>query len=121
MRWSQEQLDQYLMAKTSVTTNQTVKIEADLIPESKLQEKVERYLREKNYYFFHDRSRGVNKPGHPDIVAALPGGRVLWLELKTSKGKMSKEQKSTRLTLLALEQKFYEIRSFKAFLEVINL
>ena len=30
--------------------------------------------------------------GMPDLTVLLPGGKVLWLELKSSKGKLSKAQ-----------------------------
>ena len=43
-----------------------------------------------------------NKPGMPDIVACLPGGRFLGLELKSEKGRQSPEQKQAQASIEAL-------------------
>jgi hypothetical protein len=76
--------------------------EAHLGREADLQAEVEDWLTECGYYWFHDRSRGKNKPGHPDLVVALPRSVTAWIELKTKTGSMSKEQKEVAMRLGAL-------------------
>lgn len=121
MRWTQDQYDNYLAQARGPFARQTVEIEEpDTGPERKLQERIETYLKQEGFYFFHDRSRGANKAGQPDLVVALYEGRVLWLELKSKHGRLSPEQIMTRRMLLALGQEFYEIRSFKVFLNIIQ-
>ena len=88
--------------------------------ESDLQEKIGKYCREHGFPFYHDRSRKKNAPGFPDLVIALKGGRTLWLELKSKKGVMLKEQKEWRLQLLALEHEHHICRSYKHFLSIVN-
>jgi hypothetical protein len=117
MRWSQDQLDAY-QAK-SLAVKQEEQLEPDPGPEWKLQSKIEKYLKENGLYFIHDRSRGANRAGQPDLVVAVHGGRTVWIELKSSKGRMDRDQILTRQMLLALGHEFYEIRSFKAFLGVV--
>jgi hypothetical protein len=116
MRFTQEE---YLAYKAK---NNELKYtdDADEGKESKLDLKIARYIKDNGLYGFHDRSRGINKAGHPDWVIALPNGRTLWIESKAKKGRMSEEQKNNRLLLLALNHEFYVIRSFKRFLEVVN-
>ena len=92
----------------------------DLAPEYKLQSNIEKYLTDHGFYFFHDRSRGVNRAGQPDLVIALPGARTLWLELKSATGRLSPDQKLTRQMLLALGHEFYKVRSYRSFLEIVK-
>ncbi len=44
--------------------------------------------------------RGV--AGIPDRLVILPGGRIVWVELKTEKGRVSKIQKAIHRKLLAM-------------------
>lgn len=93
---------------------------ADQGKEIDLQAKIERFLADRGYYFFHDRSRKENARGMPDLVIAMPEGRVLWLELKSAGGRLRPEQKMVRLKLLALGQEWYEVRSFRQFVDIVN-
>jgi hypothetical protein len=88
--------------------------------EAVLLRKISSYFAERGIYFFHDRSCGKNKSGHPDITACLPKGRVVFLELKSKMGRLSDQQRSVKLKLLGTGHEFYECRSFKRFLEIIN-
>lgn len=137
LRWTHEQLEEY---RARQATRQCRANHAGYVPlsghsrqiegqkvsradpgkESDLQAKIERFLTSKGWYFFHDRSRGSNAKGQPDLVVALPSGRVLWLELKSAKGRLRAEQKQVRLMLLALNQEWHEVRSFKQFLAIVN-
>jgi len=93
--------------------------EIDEGPESELQDKIEAYCRQEQFYFFHDRSQRANRKGFPDLVIALKAGRTLWLELKSKGGVMSAEQKQVRLQLLALGHEHHVVKSFKRFKEII--
>ena len=51
--------------------------------------------------------------GAPDLCILLPRGRVLWLELKTSKGAQSDAQKGFQARCLRLEHVYVLARSFE--------
>ena len=131
LRWTQEQLEEYqerrrnyagyvqLSSHSREISKQDIP-KADPGKENALQANIERFLSGRGFYFFHDRSRGANSKGHPDLVIALPGGRVLWIELKSSAGRLSPEQKQVRLKLLALGQEWHEVRSYRQFLEIVS-
>jgi len=90
-------------------------------PESDLQSKCEKWLKDHGYHFLHDRSRKVNPKGmFLDLHIYLPAGRHVVIELKVKDNKMSPEQKDTYQILLFNKHEIYEIRSYKAFLEVMN-
>lgn len=132
LRWTQEQFEAY-QARRGIPkhagyvplSTHSSKIGPSDVPkpdqgkESDLQAKIERYCRDHGYYFFHDRSRGDNAKGHPDLVIAIHH-RTLWLELKSAQGRLSSEQRQVRLQLLQLGQEWHEVRSFKQFLTIIN-
>jgi hypothetical protein len=90
------------------------------LPESKLQAQIEKWCKDNGFPYYHDYSRGKNKPGFPDIIIALPGGWALWLELKSKTGRLSKEQEQWRLKLMALGHEHYVIKSYRQFLEVVR-
>jgi hypothetical protein len=115
VRWSQDQLDAY-NAKSIPQGRYEI---PDQGPEWKLQSKIEKYLKENGLYGIHDRSRGANKAGQPDLVIALHEGRTVWIEIKGAKGRMSRDQILTRKMLLSLGHEFYEVRSFKSFLNIV--
>jgi predicted Holliday junction resolvase-like endonuclease len=58
-------------------------------------------------------------PGWPDITLCLPEGRVLFLELKTGKGRMSEDQKQIARSMLFFKHEWHVVRSFKRFLEIV--
>jgi hypothetical protein len=51
-------------------------------------------------------------------VLALPGGRAVFLELKSESGKLRNEQKQLQRMFLFLKHEWYQVRSFKRFLEI---
>ena len=133
LRWTTEQLEEYQARRASqgcranptgyVPLREIVRQDdhkVDRGKESDLQAKIERYCRDHGFYFFHDRSREQNAKGFPDLVIAMPAGRVLWLELKSAKGRLRPEQKQVRLMLLALGQEWYEVRSYRQFVEIVQ-
>lgn len=90
-------------------------------PESKLQSKCNKFLREHNYKFIHDYSRGVNEPGYLDLYIFLPKRRLVVIELKVKKGRHSKEQKEWISYLNYHGYEVYpDVRSYKRFVEIID-
>lgn len=121
MRWTEDQLEEYrARTKPFSKSPRGTPEDAPDEPEHRLQSRIERYLTERGFYWFHDRSRRENKPGHPDLVVAAHGGRTLWLELKSKTGRLSKEQEQVRIMLMALGHEFHEIRSYRQFLLTIQ-
>lgn len=132
LRWSEEQLQEYEARAGRRNTRPACENapqstlsplddeRPDPISENALQDKIEGFCTEWGFYWFHDRSRGKNKPGHPDLVIAMKGGRTLWIELKSKSGRLTADQKRVRLMLMQLGHEFHEVRSFKRFLEVVN-
>ncbi|GAF69896.1 unnamed protein product, partial [marine sediment metagenome] len=60
-----------------------------------------------------------NKAGWPDLTICLPGGEVLFIELKSAKGVLHKEQKQIKQQMLFLHHNYYVIKSYKAFLRAL--
>ncbi len=95
--------------------------EADPGPEKDLQSKAEKWLTAHGFPFIHDRSKGKNRPGQIlDLHAYLPKGRHVVIEFKTGRNCLTPEQKQTRQKLIFLGHEFYECRSFRRFLEIMN-
>ena len=114
MRWTEEQLLAWELRKSLDTPNGQA---ADSGPESELQRKCEKWLRENGLPFIHDKSRGKNKAGSIlDLVCFLDEGRVVVIELKAKRGKLSDEQKQTIQRLKYLKHEVHEMRSYKRFL-----
>jgi len=96
-------------------------IPADQGPESKLQQKAEKWLNERGYPYIHDRSRKKNKKGKIlDLHIYLPKGRHVVIEFKVVGNKMSDEQKETYRKILFLGHEIYEVRSYKKFLQIMG-
>jgi hypothetical protein len=116
MRWSEDKLLEYKAKRTTINNDNSPPDEGR---EYELDKKIANYCKEHHYYAFHDYSRNVNKAGHPDWIIALPKGRVVFIENKSKKGKMSNEQKLVMVKLIVLGQEIYECRSYKKFLEIM--
>ena len=95
------------------------KDKADSGPESKLQAKILKWAKDKGYPVFHDRSRKKNVPGWPDLTLCLPKGIVLFLELKSEKGVLRKEQEAIRQQIMYLKHDYFIVKSYKRFQEII--
>ena len=54
--------------------------------------------------------RGV-EPGTPDLMVLVQGGRVVWLEAKTARGRLSKSQKQWHDKARGLGHDVYVVRS----------
>lgn len=48
----------------------------------------------------HLQKRGGMTPGAPDLVVAWPNGHVLWIEVKSAKGKLTPAQEEQRIALV---------------------
>jgi len=122
MRWSQTQLDEY-RGKLRLWSPGELDQEADPGPESSLQRKIEAWCKEwgRPILSFHQSkaAKRLLPPGWPDLTIIMPN-RVIFIELKSAKGRLSPEQKQLRMQFMALGHDIYEIRSFKRFKEVIE-
>lgn len=127
-RWTPAQFDEYMVKREStlhpVKNEPGPKQEADEGKESVLQGKIEKWAEEWGHpcesFRQNPRARRTLKPGWPDIRLILPRGRVLWIELKSKKGRLSEEQKLLRLQFLNHGHEIHEIRSYVAFLRLVT-
>ena len=113
MRWTEEQLLAWELRKSLDTPNGQA---ADSGPESELQRKCEKWLRENGFPYFHDSSRRKNKKGWFDLTCLLPEGRVVFIEFKSKSGRLSDEQKLLIQQANFLGHEVHEVRSYKRFL-----
>ena len=123
-RWTKNDLAAYLVEVESWQKTPSSANPEDLKPdkgkESRLQAKIEQWCRDKGLPYFHDRSRGKNKAGWPDLTICLPKGIVLFLELKSAKGVMRPEQKHIRQQMVFLGHHHFVVKSYKGFLWVLK-
>ena len=123
MRWDKEKYEAY-MVKFNKDLLPYPEEEADPGPESKLQGKIVKWANDKGYPIISFRqsknARGFIKKGLPDITLALPAKRTVWIELKSDKGILKEEQKQTALKLMALGHEWYQVRSYKRFLDIVE-
>ena len=91
-------------------------------PESRLQGKIVKYCKDHGYPVLSFRQSkkavGFLTPGWPDITIVLKN-RVLFLELKSAKGGLRKEQRETAQMMLFLGAEWYKVKSYKRFLEIV--
>jgi hypothetical protein len=129
MRWTEDQLAEYQERNRGLRGSRATSDPASFVgvpdipdpgPERDLQSRIEKYCEDKGWYYFHDRSRGDNRKGHPDIVVALPFGRTLWCELKARGGRLRKEQERAILQLVRCGHEAHVVRSFRAFLRLVT-
>jgi hypothetical protein len=124
LRWTEEQLAEFQERQGGARRRGGVcpdALPADPGPEGDLQRRCEDYLREHGYPFIHDRSRRKNAPGEIlDLTVALPGGRTVYIELKSKDGRASKDQRKTMQMLRYLGHEVHEVRSYRQFLRVVG-
>lgn len=58
--------------------------------------------------------------GFPDLEVLLPEGRTIYLELKTETGKQSQDQIDLQAKMEALGHKYYLVRNFQEFKQIIQ-
>lgn len=61
-----------------------------------------------------------NKPGSPDIIVFLDQGKNIQLEIKSSIGKQSTEQKAWENFATKLGHKYYTIRSVDELVKILS-
>lgn len=92
-------------------------------PESVLQGKITAWAKDHGYPIQSNRqtrnARGLLTPGWPDVCLILRG-RVVWIELKAGKGRMTEEQVKMRIRFLHLGHEIHEVRTWKRFLEIVG-
>ena len=129
MRWTKEQYEEYTERISQTKLRQEGNLfqgddakdyPADKGPESGLQAKVINYCKEQGWPIFHDRSKKVNEPGWADNFIFLPKGKMVLIELKSSSGKLRKEQIELRLALKWLDHEVHVAKSFKAVMAILH-
>ena len=79
------------------------------------------YCRRADLPFIHSR---MDRPtsiacGAPDFVIAMPGGKTLWLECKTAKGKLTTEQNAWLHWLKGKGHEAHVVRSMRQFMDLM--
>lgn len=69
-----------------------------------------RYARERGWWDWHAYDSRRSNPGLPDLI--LIRERVVWIEVKTQRGRVSKTQKDVRDRLLRAHQEYYLWRPY---------
>ncbi len=90
--------------------------------ESDLHDRIIAECRRRGYVIVHSRMdrRTTTAVGTTDFVIAADRGRTLWLECKTVKGKLTREQEATIHWLKGLGHVAEVIRSFEAFRAIVD-
>jgi len=111
MRWTKEQLAIHQRRTSSAPVTVEKDLHADIIAE----------LKARRIYFSHSQMHKAhtNGIGTPDFIIAMPGGRTLWCEIKTAKGKLTREQSGVALLLKIANHEHYVVRSLNDFLEIL--
>lgn len=123
MRWTQAEYERYINDHFN-----ELAYFSDDVPdegsESVLAGKIQKWARDKGYPCQSNRqtkrAKGLLTPGWPDVCLILPKGKVLFLELKGSSGRLSDEQKRLALQFMTLGSPIHRITSFKGFLSLVG-
>ena len=122
---TQEEVDLYLAKFNKASNNfDLLPIQADEGPESNLQKKIVKWARDWGHPCLSFRQSkklaGLIPEGWPDICLILPNARVLFIELKSGKGRLSEAQKMMRLQFISHGFVIHEVRSYKRFLGLVE-
>lgn len=89
-------------------------------PEAKLQDRIDRWCRAQWPVWLVLRQRMDRKSnvaiGAHDLTIFAPGGRLLLIECKTGKNKLTPEQRNWRHMMAALGHEVHEVRSVEEFI-----
>lgn len=129
MRWTPEQLTEYLAKHNSPTWVvpewAMPEDQPDPGPESVLQGKIEAWCREwgRPYLSFRQskRVKRILPPGWPDMEIIMPNGKTLRIELKSGSGRMSDDQKRLKLQFMALGHEIHVVTSYSKFLLITKM
>ena len=128
MRMTQEQVDEYKVKarawrRGDPAPDLPALHVADEGKESDLSGKIQKWAKDHGYpcqcFRQSVKAKGFLVPGWPDVTLVLQG-RVVFMELKAKHGRLSNEQQMLKLQFLHLKAEWYEVRSFKRFLEIVN-
>ena len=94
-------------------------------PEKELQRECNAYLRalkdrQEILDFFHLKEARGNKIGLPDLLIFFENSKILFIELKTAKGKLTKEQKEFEKRCKQFSSDFYVCRDMKTVIEIVK-
>jgi VRR-NUC domain len=115
MRWTKEQLSIHNRRTNAAPVTVEKDLHADIIAE----------LKALRIYFVHSRmdKAHTNGIGCPDFILALQNEdgtpRTVWIEVKTAKGKLTREQSGVAMLLKIANHEHHVIRSLKEFLEIL--
>lgn len=87
--------------------------------EKRIEQRLGRLLQQRGVLFYKFVSPG--RPGVPDRIAVLPGGRVIFIELKTDTGRVSKLQKYELERLHQQGAYVYVVRGMEGVKALIHL
>ena len=97
--------------------------EPDQGAESVLQSKIVKWCKDAGYPCLSFRqsknAKGFLLPGYPDITIIIHN-RVVFIELKSASGVLKEEQKALGIQLMGLGHPWYQIKSYKRFLSVMD-
>lgn len=125
-RWTEEQLQENEAFRRSWQPESSFSEEdiPDQGPESILAGKIVKHCKEHGWpcqcFRQSKKAKGFLVPGLPDCIIALPQGVTLWLELKSETKDLRGNQKDMAQQLLYLGHKWYKLKSFKRYLEIVN-
>ena len=126
MRWTPEQAQEHMQKAQGWNGKHITddsKIVYDEGPESALQRKIEAWAKDKGFpclsFRQSKKAQGFLLAGWPDVTLCLAKGRVVFLELKTGKGRLSEEQRQMARHMLFHGHRWHEVRSYKRFLEIV--
>ena len=98
--------------------------EPDEGPESRLQGKIQAWAKEWGRPIQSNRktkgARTLLTPGWPDITLVTTGGKVIFIELKSNRGRLTEDQKQMKLQFMAMGHQIHEVRSYRRFLEIVQ-
>ena len=96
---------------------------SDQGPESVLQSKIVKWCKDAGYpclsFRQSKKAKGFLLPGYPDITIIIHN-RVVFVELKSASGSLRAEQKALGIQLMSLGHPWYQIKSYKRFLSIID-
>jgi VRR-NUC domain. len=114
IHWTEAELQQHMKAQQKPDTDE---------PESSLSKRIRLWAKVSGHpcqvLRQSKRAKGLLEPGWPDVTLVMKK-RILFLELKTNKGRLSEAQKQIKLQMMALGAEYYVVRSFIQFLEIVT-
>lgn len=91
-------------------------------PEKEIHRKIAKWCKDYAMQAFHGamHKRSGRTPGEPDFIIQLPGGKTLYVEVKTEKGKLSIEQECVIAHAWQLGHTIHVVRKFEEFHDLVK-